>query len=559
MYNEATFEGVTCKARADYYHATKYNSTLDGNITTAENDVMIEEPTRCGYTVTVDGINERRHSLGLDASDGTFILPWFVHGTKVVRENDGAMTLSNICLHQPQIVDTTTTTSRLRFISYTPTGGDDERTTIPFYLHHGKTSPGTESLLKYTYPVSWTTWRDTIMSSHVEFYDGIITNEDDADTIDGLVSVPRRVEEATLFVPDWKESQNPGHCLNDLTFSVAMDVWTMENSNSNESELMDGRNVHNNTTPPPTKQEDVGAVLHHYPRFIHASTVTIHGSNKSTTCMQMLSTRFGFLGEQIVPKTNRLSTTDSNNTSTLICFASLTIPKLTSLRHSRSPTVDESLKSLRQRSFNVLRDTAGITDDPWPDEPKQHEEAEGEGQLNDDDDGEMPRIFMYDRSDASSRHLVNASHIKSDLEDNYHARVDHWTGTMWSALNLTSQLQVFNKYRYIISPHGAHLTNVLTSRPYTKILELQCTVNNRRWAQHQRWFSSWGPLIDLDWRVWIETDGCRDPPPDGPLLVNYSPHSIFVNVTSFAAVAAKHFALTPKVRPDYVNNSRINR
>lgn len=500
LYNPETFKGVTCQARAEYY-ASRYRP--DGNVAAAQKDVMAAEPIRCVQKVNMDSMMERRASLGLKTStnDTSTLLngdPWFLEGTSVLRENEGAITLANICLHQAS------PDNRPQFVSYNPIGG---AAAAPIYLHHAKTSPGTETLLTHTYPIDWITWRDIIVHPLTQPFAGLATAP--------------RVEEPTLFVPDWRESSNLGHCLNDLTFSIAMDDWMIENTMSTTG----------NATRQDTPTYDATHFDHvprYYPRFVHASPAHIYRQKKATMCMDMLQTRFGFLGEQVTSaEMGERSVTLTN--ATTLCFASLTVPKLTALRHRRSPQADASLKQLQARSFAVLRETAGLTEHPWP-------------RLQ---DSEVPTILLYDRTDAGSRHLVDASLIKEHLETNYKVRVDHWNGTSWASLNHTSQAQLFNRHRYILSPHGAQFINALTARPGTKVLEIQCTVPNRRWAQHQRWFSAWAHIANLDWNVWMETDGCRDPLPDGPLRTDYSPAKISVNLTAFVDLAATHFGLLP--------------
>lgn len=73
-----------------------------------------------------------------------------------------------------------------------------------------------------------------------------------------------------------------------------------------------------------------------------------------------------------------------------------------------------------------------------------------------------PTILFYDRSDARTRHLVDAADILSGLRRSYRVETRLLNGTKLSNATLLEQAAtLFNSHPLVITVHGAHLFNML--------------------------------------------------------------------------------------------------
>mmetsp|Transcript_12631 Transcript_12631/g.18567 ORF Transcript_12631/g.18567 Transcript_12631/m.18567 type:complete len:486 (-) Transcript_12631:327-1784(-) len=317
------------------------------------------------------------------------------------------------------------------------------------------------------------------------------------------------VEEDTLWLDDCQDCQNAGHCLNDIVFSVAnhMSQYLKQSSS--------------------------------FTRFIRGSPNRgiVSCSDNESVCCDMMSTRFGL----IRPESAILPSSSSDVESSAICFASLTFPKLARHRHyhrGRTKKSDVALQELHQRTFDALPSTTGTA---W-----NHSSLAEK------------HIIVLDRSDATTRRLANASVLADLLESEYeNVTVHRAISEHWASYNSTQQAQVFNDYPYIISPHGAQLVNLFHTRPQTRVLEIQCEVQYSRWRMHEQWYADFAPVIDIDFKVFVEVEGCKDA--DGNLHPFYNPPDIDfkMNFTRLLEESAAHFGLTKKKKTNRSSNMNM--
>lgn len=221
-------------------------------------------------------------------------------------------------------------------------------------------------------------------------------------------------------------------------------------------------------------------------------------------------------------RTRKSIDNETNVERPALCFDRITFPKLEAVRHVYNDNINAGIQMLRDRSWVVMSE---LESSPWP--------------ISTD----APKILLFDRYDADSRHLVNATDIQQTLQQSYNVTVDRISGNEWSNSTLLQQAVLFNSYQYILSPHGAHLFNMMHVRPQTKVLEIQCLVLNRRWNGHQQWFSRWDVALDISWKVYTEMEGCKE---NGQVLTNYSPKHIYANVGKVVEATVEHFELKPR-------------
>ena len=317
-----------------------------------------------------------------------------------------------------------------------------------------------------------------------------------------LVQSARYVTDATIWLDECKKrgAENPGHCLNDQAFNLALDL----------SEREDG-----------------------YPlKFLYGNRQVIH-DGCTGFCCDMMADKMGLVDEMISPPPEGQP----------ICFARLLIPNFAKLRHTQSAAKNASLQLLRHRIFGLHKDLKSTS---WLEEPTPN-----------------VTIFFYDRSDTTSRRIRNAAQLKQKLEEEYQGvTVDLYGKDEWSPFidNATAQALLYNSYQYLIAPHGAHLANLIYARPDTKVLEVQCYMpTSSDQAIHQQWYSRWSPAVNLTYAVYTEVEGCKDRGTkisavgsSGTVVQSntqrnsakdWSPLSIQPDLTLLVEMAATHFGL----------------
>jgi hypothetical protein len=245
-----------------------------------------------------------------------------------------------------------------------------------------------------------------------------------------------------------------------------------------------------------------------------------------------------------------------------MCFDRLVIPHITERRHSPDSTSIQNFQKNLAASGNLAQS-------PWDDV-----------ELNRGANANMTTkalILLYDRHGSRRRMYNNSLDFVEYLEGQYHVKVDR-IGPEWNALNPEAQGALYNKYPNIIAPHGAHLANLIYTRPRTRVIEIQCAIRNNAKKQtrsfwpkdnitngvidrdrdpewfgmpvyqregHTSWFTTVAKPLDMEYFVFIEIDGCRDG--NGNLDRKYSPKQFQLDPIEFGEYAASRFGLKKKL------------
>jgi len=116
--------------------------------------------------------------------------------------------------------------------------------------------------------------------------------------------------------------------------------------------------------------------------------------------------------------------------------------------------------ALQQLRSNIAQ-FFNLTIEPWP---ERSNDAQSE-----------TNILLHVRGKKQRRQLFNSEELKHSLEQQYHANVTLLSDA-WKPLSIADQLKMYNSYQYIITVHGAHLSNAIVARPNTKLIELFCSI-----------------------------------------------------------------------------------
>ncbi|MGG1664133.1 glycosyltransferase family 61 protein [Brevibacillus sp. NRS-1366] len=100
---------------------------------------------------------------------------------------------------------------------------------------------------------------------------------------------------------------------------------------------------------------------------------------------------------------------------------------------------------------------------------------------------DFKRIYIS-RADAKRRHVKNEQEVMGFLKNNGFACL------LLDGLSVAEQAQIFFSAEMIIAPHGAALTNLVFSKPGTKVIELF----SPRWVRHTYWWISQHGDLDYD-------------------------------------------------------------
>ena len=325
-------------------------------------------------------------------------------------------------------------------------------------------------------------------------------------------------DETLLMLSLWG---NPAHCLTDQVFSISVDIQT--------------RNL-----------EKRGQHHTFYPSFLTAGWSHLPKQcSKKDWCCQFTD----LIG--IISRKNRFSAPPELSP---ICFRRLVVPHHAAYRFpSQDPIMLQSLKMLQ----NMALDATGLAANQWSKR-------------------EIPRnkpILLYDRRGTTSRILKNSHRIAQLLETKYHTKVTlvgkEWNNFIKPLNTVTAQASFYNKFPYIISPHGAHFTNLLFARRGTKVMEIDCWIpgsrpvgelflnltrreqatNEDEWfgeptpLQNNNWFSSFSRKLGVEHFVYSEFEGCMM---DGTLEPYGKPKSLTVDEERFTSFVASRFQLRPR-------------
>ena len=89
----------------------------------------------------------------------------------------------------------------------------------------------------------------------------------------------------------------------------------------------------------------------------------------------------------------------------------------------------------------------------------------------DNDSGNDVPVLFYGRHNTKKRVWMNQEKVQEVLERDYRVQVDTADGT-WNSLTAAEQAQLYHKYTRIVTPHGAHLANMIYCRNNTRVVEI---------------------------------------------------------------------------------------
>eukprot|EP00544_Gedaniella_sp_CCMP2646_P003438 CAMPEP_0202488838 /NCGR_PEP_ID=MMETSP1361-20130828/6775_1 /ASSEMBLY_ACC=CAM_ASM_000849 /TAXON_ID=210615 /ORGANISM="Staurosira complex sp., Strain CCMP2646" /LENGTH=438 /DNA_ID=CAMNT_0049118503 /DNA_START=60 /DNA_END=1379 /DNA_ORIENTATION=- len=191
-----------------------------------------------------------------------------------------------------------------------------------------------------------------------------------------------------------------------------------------------------------------------------------------------------------------------------VCFERLIVPRIGIYRR---PTPISAVQAARAH----LMKSTGLDPSPW--------------QINPRDD--VVPILFYDRRGAGRRIWNNSQAVAHIMEQNYKTSI-RVVGQDWNGLNFTQQTSLFHEYPIIITPHGAHLANLMFGRPNTQVVELVCSNEAvcppKNWTPSLltfAWFPSFSRQIPMD-HYQLPINDCND-------KGGYSPKTFAVNISTF--------------------------
>lgn len=343
------------------------------------------------------------------------------------------------------------------------------------------------------------------------------------------------VKEETLLVLNL--FGNPGHCWNDLAFSMAMH----DEHRTNTTVFPHFVYIH-------ISRRTNGIVTPHSHAMASSCTEDANEQDRagwSYCCRLMQSLGFIREGTIIVPPI-----VPHNQTS--VCFQNLIIPRYAQHRIPSTQAQLDGISRLRQRMFDTMIPLLNST--PW------QRTITGSS---------VPTIFFQDRGDPKPtrlnatfvtnrpqrRMLQLSKMIQDQLMATHHVLVHrirkNFTQDHGAATFVEQQAHLYNAQQYILEVHGASLANVFFTRPGTRVFEIQCAVPNSATtasfgSDNWKWYSSVAPYIGLDYHQYLEYDGCLDPKTN-KLREDYSPPLIRIsNVTLLVQLVAQHFGLTKR-------------
>jgi hypothetical protein len=305
-------------------------------------------------------------------------------------------------------------------------------------------------------------------------------------------------EEDTLFT--LQLHHNPGHCLSDMVFSLALD-----------------RSV---------RGEDATS----FPKYVYGAWQLMVTDYEPDWCFELLG-----LSGYIQPESGIVQRQSKTGAS---CFSKLYVP-IFGLHRFPVDTADEkSVQAFRDVSVMKHFLTQDFTN-PELEYPVNALETlrssvceslsvpctswgEGAPRLAAVDHSDVS-ILIYNREGSPRRHWQNAKDVKTLLEADYAAKVTI-VGKQWETMSMSEQLGLYNSHSHIVTVHGAHEANLIVSRPNTKVVEIQClNVNDPHadesltqrdvedpvaWYGPPSWFSIFSRRLGMDHFVYQETDGC---------------------------------------------------
>ena len=387
-------------------------------------------------------------------------------GTKLIPLSPGMDVLENVCIVK---------------------GGARELNKLISFTEHAEQLK--TSVYNYMQP-SWSAWTTVTVGRSLSEWDNMTQQ------------YPLFRNETLLTLEIW---ENPGHCLNDLAFSIALDV--------------SHRHLHDNGNNGPL-----------YPQYVASffkGLASSHGENNKVP-----SWCFSFLHDAGFLDTSKGPVFDD---SPGLCFERLLVPLIAVHRFpidwkdakaiedvyaanvqdlkGRKPSTGEGnlypAEALVRLHDKVIQ-SKNFTSEPWPEVSSDEIQQE-----------EVP-IFLYTREGVRRRRWTNADEVKATLELNYRVKVQI-IGAEWLTMSPQQQASLYNNNSRIISVHGAHLANLFYSRNKTRIVEIRCgrakpeaklsllrppnhssRIQPSDWYGHLGWFSSATRRMGIEHFVFAE-------------------------------------------------------
>jgi hypothetical protein len=269
--------------------------------------------------------------------------------------------------------------------------------------------------------------------------------------------------------------QNPGHCLSDLVWSLAMDRYDRSDDN-----MTNGTSAASNDKAP------------FYSNYIYGSRDSLDPTQyprEGDWCWHFLQAA-GFIG----PKPLAADTRQGH----AVCFTHLLVP---SFSRFRFPLQDiPQMASLQRYPFlwNFMRTHDFVHDGgggpyQWSYPVAALLEVRTRataalGLVSEPWDGNeetlwrpLPILFL-DRRGSARRQWLNSEEIQARLENDYNVRVTIWSETLlgkngntnWNNLTFVEQATLMNSYARIVTVHSGSQANLIFCRPGTKVVELAC-------------------------------------------------------------------------------------
>uniref|UniRef100_A0A7S3P5K1 Glycosyltransferase 61 catalytic domain-containing protein n=1 Tax=Amphora coffeiformis TaxID=265554 RepID=A0A7S3P5K1_9STRA len=249
--------------------------------------------------------------------------------------------------------------------------------------------------------------------------------------------------------------QNPGHCLSDMIWSLALDRYERHPQSTSAATSM-------------------------YPHFIWADRDTLDPTvdYSQDWCLQFLHAT-GWFG----PRWEQAATTSSSSPN--VCFDELWVPAFSLFRFPLQTTAQ--VKTLRKYSFmwknmrthdfssqwswsypvqaleetrTAVTQSLGLSSEPWP--------------ATTTDNTTISMIFL-DRLGNARRQWKNAQVVREALQRQYpRVRVQVVHDDTWRHYTFRQQATLFHRASHIVAVHAGAQANLIFCRPGTQVVELAC-------------------------------------------------------------------------------------
>ena len=302
--------------------------------------------------------------------------------------------------------------------------------------------------------------------------------------------------------------QNPGHCLADLVWSLALDRYER------------------------TRGVDENSLPFQYPAYIFGNRDGFHDGNDG----DLLSSSWC---HNLIQATQWMGPRLTIATDPLVCFDELWIPSFGLFRFPLSTL--EQVSSLRQYTFlwrhfkthnfnrtawnwtyptealesvrTSIANSLGLTTTSWNDTSQTQSTM-------------IRHVLILDRLGNPRRQWKNAAAVAKTLQQKsltpIEIRLVH--EPEWQQLSFTQQIQLVHNYSHIITVHAGAQANFIACRPGTRIVELACLnpgdrqansslsvhrdENNVEWQGPVGWYSSFTRRLGMRHFILSDTLTC---------------------------------------------------